>query len=415
MPDAFDPYEAWLGIPPQDQPPNHYRLLGVRPLEADAGMISAAADARTQHLQSFAAGPGGEIARRLLQEVAASKNFLLNPQKKSVYDSALRAILTAGDQSINNARALGELGQGTAFGEYLLLAKLTEGKSGTVWKAKHRRQNRVVSLRTIRNDGKNPELIKRFQREMSVAANIEHPNLVGAYEAGAQDGVHYLVMEAVEGIDLADIVRQRGPLPVEQAVNYIVQAARGLEHLHGKHIVHRNIKPSNLLLDRSGLVKVSNLVLARIDDAGQHEGGDGEDLTLPGQMMGTADYLPPEQAKDAHAADHRSDIYSLGCTFYCLLTGQPPYPEKSLMKKVLAHRDQPIPSLSASRPEVTPKLERAYQKMMAKDPAARQQNMAEVIADLEGRKAGLPRWLPLAAGVALAATVGIAVLVYLTR
>ena len=273
--------------------------------------------------------------------------------------------------------------KGLVFGQYVVLDKLGEGGMGVVLKARHRRMDRTVAIKVLSSTAmKRPEAIDRFQREVRAAAKLSHPNIVTAYDADEYQGMHCLVMEYVEGHDLATIVKDHGPLEVREAVDCILQAARGLQYAHSKGIVHRDIKPGNLLLDKEGTVKILDMGLALIAGADVAPAGP-ERLTNTGQVMGTCDYMAPEQALDTHAADHRADIYALGCTLYRLLTGKPPYEGETLIQILLAHRESPIPSLCEARPEVPADLDACFQRMVAKEPEDRQQSMAEVVAELE--------------------------------
>jgi len=270
------------------------------------------------------------------------------------------------------------------LGEYEILDQLGKGGMGVVFKARHRRMERVVALKTLPPQAmKDPESVQRFYREVKAAARLIHPNIVTAYDAGEQHGIHYLVMEYVDGQDLASLVKEHGPMPLEEALECVLQAARGLAYAHSQGVIHRDIKPSNLLVDRSGVVKILDMGLARLMFDPAKDGVTGDQLTATGQVMGTCDYMAPEQAVSTHRVDGRADIYSLGCTLYRLLTGEPPYPRQTLMEVLVAHREAPIPSLSKARPDVPVEVDMVFQRMMAKRPEDRYQRMEEVIEALE--------------------------------
>ena len=273
--------------------------------------------------------------------------------------------------------------KGLVFGQYVVLDKLGKGGMGVVLKAQHRRMKRTVAIKVLSSDAmKQAGAIERFRREVEAAANLSHPNVVTAYDADEYQGMHYLAMEYVDGRDLAKMVKEQGPLGVQQAAECILQAARGLQYAHSKGIIHRDIKPGNLLLDKDGTVKVLDMGLARIAEVEADLGG-AERLTTAGQVMGTCDYMAPEQSLDTHQADARADVYSLGCTLYRLLTGNPPYEAESSAKLFLLHLKSPIPSLCTARPEVPEALDAICRRMLAKKPEDRYQSMAEVIAELE--------------------------------
>ncbi|MDZ4684288.1 MAG: protein kinase [Planctomycetaceae bacterium] len=267
------------------------------------------------------------------------------------------------------------------LGNYVILDKLGQGGMGMVLKAEHRRMKRIVALKVLSpNVTKTKDVVARFHREVQAAAKLEHPNIVSAYDADEANGTHFFVMQYVAGEDLSSLVKTKGPLPVESAVSCVLQAARGLEFAHRQGVIHRDIKPANLLLDGKGVVKILDMGLARIEG----DTGALAELTNTGAVMGTVDYMAPEQARNTKTADARSDIYSLGISLWYLLVARPAYNGQTLTERLLAHQSDPIPSLCAARSDVPAALDAVFQKLVAKRPADRYQTMTAVIDALDG-------------------------------
>jgi eukaryotic-like serine/threonine-protein kinase len=262
---------------------------------------------------------------------------------------------------------------------YAIVGPLGEGGMGIVYKAEHKVMGRTVALKVIgRRFTANPGAVDRFRREVKAAAQLNHPNIVTAHDAEEADGLHFLVMEYVEGVSLNRFVAKRGPLPPGMACHFIRQAALGLQHAHGKGLVHRDIKPHNLMLTRKGQIKILDFGLARLSEAG----GDGGSNTAPNLVMGTPDYLAPEQARNSHDVDIRADLYSLGCTFYFLLTGKTPFAGDSPLAKVIAHTEATPEPVTGLRQDVPEEVAAIVARLMAKQPADRFQTPAELAAAL---------------------------------
>jgi serine/threonine protein kinase len=300
-----------------------------------------------------------------------------------------------------------------AIGPYRILQLLGEGGMGHVFKALHRRLYRMVALKVIRQDrlSRDSEVVRRFQREAQAAAQLSHPNVVLIYDADEVDNKHFITMEYVEGVDLARLVKDKGALSVARSCEYVRQAALGLQHAHERGLIHRDIKPSNLLVTRQAakpyLMQVGQAAEAGSDSASRflaaHDSGaegygvvkildmglarlhtptaTGDSFqTEAGVVMGTPDFIAPEQARNPRGVDHRADIYSLGCTLYFLLTGRAPFTEGGSIEKMLAHQmDDPTP-IEQIRQDVPPHIHAIIRKMMAKRPSDRFES-AQHVAD----------------------------------
>jgi serine/threonine-protein kinase len=258
-------------------------------------------------------------------------------------------------------------------GDYLLLEPLGEGGSGQVFKARHATMRRLAAVKLIRRDMVNgSRTMERFYREIEALGRLRHPNIIEAYGAGESGLVHFFAMEYLEGDDLKHYVTEKGPLPVEKACDCVRQAALGLQHAFENDLVHRDVKPSNLFLTNRGLIKVLDLGLVSMD------GHDGGTLTATGDVMGTPDFMAPEQAEDAHQVDIRADVYSLGATLYFLLTGRTPLPDGSIYKKLLWIQTREPDPIIGIRAEVPVGLADLVMRMMSKKPDGRPATPGEV-------------------------------------
>lgn len=266
---------------------------------------------------------------------------------------------------------------GFFLGKYKLLDHLGTGGMSAVYLAEHAVMRRRVAVKVLPlNRVNDSSYLARFHREARAVASLDHPNIVRAFDVDQDGDVHYLVMEYVEGRDLRVLAERNGPLPYLQAADYIRQAADGLAHAHQSGLVHRDMKPANLLVDSKGTVKVLDLGLARFSDDDENEASLTKEFDE--KMLGTVDYLAPEQALDSHLVDPRADIYSLGGTLYFALTGHPPFPTGTLAQRVVMHQTKDPTPIAQERPDVPPELAAICRKMMAKSPSHRYQTAAEV-------------------------------------
>jgi serine/threonine-protein kinase len=280
------------------------------------------------------------------------------------------------------------------LGKYRRIDLLGKGGMGTVFLAEHVTMNRRVALKILpKGMENNPAAMERFMAEARAIATLDHPNIVQAYSVDSEADQYYMVMEYVEGHDLERIVTDEGPLDYVRAANYIRQAAEGLAHAHSRGMIHCDIKPSNLLVNTQGVVKILDLGLARLADEEKTDAA----AKANEHVLGTVDYMAPEQGLNAKTFDHRADIYSLGCTLYFLLTGQPPFPEGTLAQRIVKHQTQSPPSIVEKRPDAPPQLVRICRKMMAKAPKDRYQSaedVARALSDLNPERS-LKRAVPL--------------------
>ena len=279
---------------------------------------------------------------------------------------------------------------GELLGAYRLQERLGEGGMGEVFRAVHTGLGREVALKRIRSEKfKSEGVVKWFMREVMAAARVDHPYIVRAYDAGSERGCHYLVMELIDGVDLRTIVEKNGPLPIEEALRIAAEMALALAHLDSIGLVHRDVKPTNLIrVRKTGSVKLLDLGLARAVDVSAED--DQKKSGPQGRIvLGTPDYMAPEQILNAHGADIRADLYSLGCTLYYVLTGSVPFPGGTPTQKMLRQHGETPVEITRRRPEIPPEVAGIVGRLMMKNPDDRYQNPVELLSDLT-RLASLP-------------------------
>ena len=406
----FDPYFEWLDIPLNQRPINYYKFLGLIPPVSDPAEIEAACKSRRQQLQKEILGIHGAEARTLLNELKIISDTLLNPVRKEAYDQKLF--------KTNPASMEVKLEPGYKIGPYELLKLRENSGAGSMWLAVNKLSGKKCLMKVLpQRLAQRSQIAKRFVREIQFSSQLHHDNIVCASDSDGQGDPLYYVIPCEALTSLETFVRQNGLPTVEKALDYVCQAAQGLEYLHWKGICHRNVRPDVLFLDENNVVKVGGLLTAKAENNLLLDGDFDEQLTQDGQMLGAADYMAPEQATNASAADARCDVYSLGCTMFWLLTGRPVFNTKNnLAEKLMAHRKAPIPRLSQIRSGIPQALDDVFQKMLAKNPDDRYKSMKEVIEAIQNAQKGasgnvkIPGWLWAIIGIGIGAAITAAAL-----
>jgi len=317
---------------------------------------------------------------------------VINPERRAAAPSSLPGLPSAAGSSVKSsvvrvlfppedevAAQSFDAQSGVQLGHFAIIERIRTGGMGAVFKALDLRLSRVVALKVLPPSlSRDPMIVQRFKNEGQAAAQLDHENVARVYFIGEEHGLHYIAFEYINGTNVRDLISQQSRLPVSEAVNYVLQIGGALVHTSAQGVVHRDIKPSNIIITPSGRAKLVDLGLARNENKEDH----AADLTVAGTTLGTFDYISPEQARDPRTADVRSDIYSLGCTLYHMLTGEAPYPEGTVLQKLLQHQGDEAPDPSLKNRLVPENLSVVVRKMMAKDPRRRYQNPEQLVRDL---------------------------------
>ena len=286
--------------------------------------------------------------------------------------------------------------KGFFLGKYKLLGHIGTGGMSSVYLAEHVKMGDKRAIKVLPKSRVNDATyLARFMLEAKAIASLNHPNIVLAYDIDNEDDVHYIVMEYVDGLDLQQLVKRDGAVDPSTAADLIAQAARGLAHAHKKGVIHRDVKPANLLIDVDGVVRLLDMGLALVTAT------DEESLTVANNenVLGTADYLAPEQALNSHEVDHRADIYGLGCTMYFLLTGKPPFSDGTLAQRIAKHQTEMPTAIRQLRPDCPGELEGICVKMIQKDMRYRYQSASDVAEVLEKFTSKVPKGTKVTAGL----------------
>lgn len=252
------------------------------------------------------------------------------------------------------------------------------GGMGAVFRGRDSTLGRTVAIKVLSQALIDDDMIRRFRHEAESAAQLDHPGIPHVYFIGEQDGWHFIVFEFIQGKNIRDYVAEQGPLSIAQTIVYLADIADALQHASSREVVHRDIKPSNILITDDGRAKLVDMGLAR----SEHIQSTANDLTATGVTLGTFDYISPEQARDPRNVDTRSDIYSLGCTLYFMLTGQPPFPDGTMLQKLLSHTSDAPPDPSVFRNDIPPRMTELLARMLAKRPEHRHQDAEELAGEI---------------------------------
>ncbi len=297
-----------------------------------------------------------------------------------------------------NPFEMGDALEGEQLGHFLLEQFVGGGGMGAVFRATDTMLGRTVAVKVVSRDQTNEDTLRRFRNEAQSAARLDHPNIARVYYVGEDKGWNYIVLEYIEGINVRDLVEHEGPLALEDAISYTLQIAEALEHASQREVTHRDIKPSNILIMIDGKAKLVDMGLARL----QQVESSTDDLTASGVTLGTFDYISPEQARDPRNTDVRSDLYSLGCTLYFMLTGLPPFPDGTVLQKLLSHSVDKPADVREYRPDLDESLVNIVERLLAKQPDERFQSPRDLIGalllaaerlDLPGIRAQTSVWI----------------------
>jgi hypothetical protein len=370
----------------QCPPPDELdRLLAEQLSDAERNAVEAHVESCTS-CQAWLDGRVG-TPETLMRPIPEGHRQATTPQPDAAFLARLRHLSSQGSPpALPQASPAADWLENGRLGQYEVFEKLGQGGMGAVYRARHVELGKFVALKVLPADRMHEVSVARFKREVRAVGQLEHPNIVAAHDAGQFRGIHYLVMTLVDGCDLGRLVAIERQLRIADACEVARQAAAGLQHAADHGLVHRDVKPSNLMLARDGVVKLLDLGLVRTS-------GDApaDALTGTGALLGTADYLAPEQWERPGAVDARADIYGLGCTLYHLLTGHPPFAgdaNQSVFSKMRAHLENPVPPVTVHRPDVSAELAAVLARMMAKAPADRFASPAEAAEALRPFAAG---------------------------